>query len=473
MERRLGDRLISRFRQLALGIIVLAISISCSDSVKLNLDPQNPVSKSELNVWWEQGYNLEEDEAIRNIVADWQSETGDRVKLSFFSTNELIPKVKRAVEVGNPPDLMISPKADRILYPQLAWANKLEDVSDIIEPVKDDYPKNILKAISYINSSQGKRSYHAVPIDQFTIFIFYWQDLLASVGLNARDIPQDWNGFWQFWQQAQTELKTKRNADIYALGFPLAENMSTTDTYYLFDQILEAYDVSLFDSRGKLQIEHPQVRRGIIQCLDWYARLYQQGYIPPDAVQWTNTSNNSYLLNRQVLMTANSTFSIPATVNRDEEMYFNRLGIVEFPHKPSGATMNYLISIRQAVIFQDSPHKSIAKDFLSYFIQPHIAIKYLKASGNRTKPVRASVWSDSFWQETTDPYLTTATKILNSNSTRLFSTVTHPAYSQVLAENIWGKALTRVTAERVQSQQAAEEAIARIKAIFAEWDRNN
>lgn len=162
----------------------------------------------------------------------------------------------------------------------------------------------------------------------------------------------------------------------------------------------------------------------------------------------------SNLLNRQVLMTANSTFLIPATVNRDPEIYFNRLGITQFLHKPSGAAMNYLVSIRQAVIFRDSLHKSVAKDFSRYFIQPHIAIKYLKASGNRTKPVRVSVWSDAFWQETTDPYLAAATKILNSNSTRLFPTVAHPAYSQVVAENVWGKALTRVTGDRVLSQAA-------------------
>lgn len=459
---------------LLMAIVVMSIAVGCWNRADLNPELSQPETViNELTVWWEQGYNLEEDEAIRNIVEDWQRKTGKRVKLSFFSTNELIPKVKRAVEGGNPPDLMISPKADRILYPQLAWANQLEDVTDIIKPIEDDYPEQVLKAISYINSSQGKRSYYAVPLDRFTIFIFYWQDLLASVGLKAEDIPQDWDGFWQFWQQAQTKLKTEQNVDIYALGFSLAESMSTTDTYYLFEQVLEAYDVSLFDSRGKLKIDRPQVRQGIIQCLDWYARLYQQGCIPPDALQWTNISNNSNLLNRQVLTTANSTFSIPATVSQDKEIYFNRLGITQLPRKPSGAAMNYLVSIRQAVVFRDSLHKSIAKDFLRYFIQPQITTKYLKASGNRTKPVRVSVWSDSFWQKTTDPYLAAAVKILNSNSTRLFPMVTHPAYSQVLAENVWGQALTRVTAEKVRSPQAADEAIARIEAIFAEWGRNN
>lgn len=453
-----------------IAIAAMLLAVGCFNRTDLNPEASQPEVVNELIVWWEQGYNLEEDEAIRSIVEDWQRETGNRVNLSFFSTDELIPKVKRAVEAGNPPDLMISPKADRILYPQLAWANRLEDVSDLIEPIEHDYPEQVLKAIAYINSSRGKRSYYTVPLDRFTIFIFYWQDLIASVGLNVEDIPQDWDGFWQFWQQAQNKLN-EQNVDLYALGFSLADNISTTDTYYLFEQILEAYDVSLFDPQGKLAIDRPQVRQGIIRCLDWYARLYQQGYIPPDAVQWTNISNNSSLLNRQVLITANSTFSIPATVNRDREIYLNRLGITQFPRKPSGAAMNYLVSVRQAAIFRDSLHKSVAKDFLRYFIQPQVAIEYLQASGNRTKPVRASVWSDSFWQETTDPYLAAATKVFNSDSTRLFPTVTHPSYSQVLAENVWGKALTRVTAEQVGSPQAADEAIARIKAIFAEWDK--
>ena len=44
---------------------------------------------------------------------------------------------------------------------------------------------------------------------------------------------------------------------------------------------------------------------------------------------------------------------------------------------------------------------------------------------------------------------------MTTDQTCLSYIVDNPAYSQVLAENIWGKA------------------IARIKTIFAEWDRNN
>lgn len=465
----------TRAWQIALAIAITAIFVACSNGVSPDFKTvKNLESKTnKLSIWWEQGYNHAEDEAIRQVVGDWQNKTGNQVELSFFSTDELSAKAKRAVAAGNAPDIMMDTKADRILYPQLAWTNKLEDVADIIKPIKDDYRDNILQAVSYRNFEQKKRSYYAVPIDQIAIFIFYWQNMLSSLGLNSNDIPQDWNGFWQFWQQAQNKLKTEQNLDLYALGFTLGESNGTSDTYYLFEQILAAHDVNLFDRQGKLAIDRPEVRQGIIECLDWYAQLYRQGYIPPDAVEWTNPSNNRSFLNRVVLMTPNSTFSIPATVRQDKNTYLDRLGVVEFPNKPSGRAIRPLVAVRQAVIFHDSQHKALAKDFLSYIIQPQVAIDYLKASGNRTQPVRTSVWSDPFWQNTPDPYLAIATKVLTSKPTQLFQTVAHPAYSEVLANNVWGKTLIKVTAKKVNPQQAADEAIAEIEKIFARWGTHN
>ena len=46
-----------------------------------------------------------------------------------------------------------------------------------------------------------------------------------------------------------------------------------------------------------------------------------------------------------------------------------------------------------------------------------------------------------------------------------------PAYSQVLAENIWGRALTQVTAWGVDPERVADLAIARIKEIFQNWEQ--
>lgn len=456
---------------IGLAIAVTFVYVACSNISQLNpTRTTKSLSKNPaLNIWWEQGYNLEEDRALRAIVDDWQSLTGNQARLSFYTNDELTAKAERAVEVGNPPDLMMNHKAARILYPRLAWQGKLEDVSDTLEPIKDNYPEQVLKAITYRNSLDGTTSYYGVPIHQAVILIFYWQQLLTSVGLSARDIPQDWQGFWQFWQQVQTKLKTEQNRDIYGLGLTLSADNSTDDTHYLFEQILEAYDIALFDERGKLKIDRPEVRQGIIDCLNWYSQLYQRGYVPPDAVAWSNADNNRSLLNQLVLMTPNASLSIPATVNQDADTYYDRLGVVGFPNKPSGKPMRYLISVGQAVIFSDAPNKALAKDFLRYFIQPEVAIKYFQASGSRYQPVQTSLWLDPYWQNSQDPYIVTATEIITQGSTRLSYVVEHPAYSQVLAENIWGKALTKVILNHADPVAAADEAIARIQEIFAQW----
>ncbi|WP_026102863.1 ABC transporter substrate-binding protein [Pleurocapsa sp. PCC 7319] len=460
-----------RYWSLVIAIAIIFISIACSNFLQNNssVTTKSAQETTELNIWWEQGFNLEEDEALRTVVNNWQEQTGNKAKLSFFTLDELTAKVERAVKVGHTPDIMMNLKAERILYPRLAWQGELEDVADIIEPIKDAYSDNTLRAITYYNASENKRSYYGVPLDQATMFIYYWQKLLASVSLDSRDIPQDWDGFWQFWLQAQEKLKTEQNQEIFGLGLTLSDNKSTNDTHNLFEQVLEAYDVDLFNEQEKLDLDNPKVRQGIIDCLNWYVQLYKLGCIPPDAAKWSNIDNNRNLLNKLVLMTPNNTLSIPATVRQDPETYYNQLGILEFPHKPSGEPMRYLIFVRQAVIFKNSTHKFLAKDFLRYLIQPEVTISFLKATGNRYQPVQTAILSDPFWQDTSDPYIATATKILTAGHTRLSYIVSHPAYSQVLAENIWGQALTQVTVEQINPEIAADEAIERIREIFEEW----
>ena len=137
------------------------------------------------------------------------------------------------------------------------------------------------------------------------------------------------------------------------------------DTYQAFEHVLEAYDVQLLDADGKLLLDDPEVRQGIIKSLDWYRQFYQQGYIPEDAVDWTNADNNRLFLNRNILLTSNASMSIPAAVRNDSDTYHNKLGIVELPNKANGEPMRHIFLVEQAVIFKDAQHPELAKDFES------------------------------------------------------------------------------------------------------------
>lgn len=450
-----------------LSLIVALTSCSTPSNTSQTVDVQTTSSNDSLEIWWDKGFTIEEDEALQKLVKQWEQQTGTKVKLSFYSTDDLFQKVERELRSGDLPDIIAMFKSEKSLTPRLAWEGKLADVSDVIEPIKPLYSEYVLKAVNFYNNADKKRSYYALPIHQATIHVYYWKDLLKQIGYTEKDIPQEWDKFWLFWQNAQNKLKTKQNMNIYGLGLPLS--VEAGDTYQTFEQILEAYDIKILDEKGQLQLDNPQVRQGIINVLDWYQKTYQQGYFPPEALKWLNPDNNRNLLNKGVLMTTNDTLSIATAVRSDPDTYNNKLGILELPKKPNGQPMRYLVTVQQVIVLEDSPHQKEAKEFLSYLIQPNTIGTYLKTAGGRHSPVLKSVWKDSFWTNPKDPHISIATHTFNSQPVRLFYTFDNPAYSLVLKENVWGKAIQKVIVEKVPSEQATDEAIKRVKEIFNEW----
>lgn len=450
---------------------VMLVIIACSSETQLQtteIEPRSPEQENVLRIWWDKGYYPEEDEALRDVVDNWERQTGNEVKLYFYTNDELSQKTQRAIRAGDPPDILMNDGGDRTIG-SLAWSGKLADVSEVIEPVKNIFDDTMLSSAYLYDNVEQKQSYYAVPIHVSIPHIFYWRSLLQQIGKSDRDIPQDWQGFWQFWQQAQHDLRTELGREIYGIGLPLS--VAAVDTYEIFEQILEAHDVAIVDSEGNLQVESPEVRQGIIDCLDWYAGFYLQGYVPPEAVNWLNPDNNRSLLNYRVVMTPNNSLSIPAALGRDSAEYLNQLATIAYPNKPSGKPMQYIALVRQAIVLKDAFNQELAKEFLAYFIQPEVIGDYLKAAGGRFFPVNHRSWSDPFWTNPADPHISTAARPLLERQIRLSNTALNPAYSQVLQEGIWGQALNRIAVDKITPEQAADEAIARIEEIFKNWQK--
>ncbi len=463
------------FQFISIFLVVSLTIIGCNntDIPESSLVANSSQHKNTLNIWWDKGFNPEEDEALRQLVYNWEIKTGKKINLVFYTTDSLGEKIRRSLKAGNPPDIVMSFKAERSPNYRLAWDNKLVDVSDIINPIKNLYPKPILQTVNFYNNVEKKRSYYAVPIHQGTMHIYYWRDLLAEVNRSEQDIPKEWDAFWDFWKQVQDDLRDKNKSDntskIYSLGFTLSPEAG--DTYYLFEQILEAYDVEIINKTGKLLIDDAKVRQGIIKVLNWYQNFYQQGYIPPAALKWLNPDNNRSILNREIVMTPNATLSIPVGVRQDTDIYNNKLGILEFPNKPSGKPMRHLTMAEQAAILTESKNQKLAKDFLKYVVQTEVMKDYLTKAGGRNSPVLESVWQDDFWTNPNDPHISYATKTFREGEIRYFYVSHNPAYSRVLDRNVWGKAINRVIVDKISPEQAVDEAITEIKNIYQEWER--
>lgn len=464
MMKRREFTLLSLFL-MGLGLTNCNNSGSQVESLAQSTSSNSNTDTNMLRVWWSQGFYPEETEALQSIVREWEQKSKMKVELSLYSEKDLPKQVESALTTGDYPDILYGQDADWTLIPRLAWDNKLVDVSDIIKANNSHYSSTAVQGVNYQNNSTKKRSYYAVPITQITTHLHCWQDMLLDVGEELASIPKSWQEFWAFWQQMQIALKSKGLSKVYSLGLPVSPIAS--DSFVIFEQFLEAYDVKLLDEDGQLLLQNAQVRQGIQETLELFVSFYKNQEIPLESQNWANADNNVFFLSRLCLMTANPSLSIPGSQRQNQSIYNTKMSTLRWPDKFDGQPMRHLVSIKQAVIFQSSTRQEVAKDFLSFMIQPETIQGYIKGSQGRYFPVIPKLLEDPFWTDPNDPHFSTAVK--QFQNTRPFYQVFNPAYSEVQAKNVWGNILQKVTSGSLSVEEGTLEAIQQIEEIFANW----
>ncbi|MEM1242648.1 MAG: ABC transporter substrate-binding protein [Cyanobacteria bacterium P01_H01_bin.26] len=466
MERR-------KFTQLSMWGLWGMIA-SCSAAQRSSGSP-TVSSKRPLKIWWQEGFYPEEIDALNQIVEQWKTQSSVDVELTVIPQKDILTALERALgssdAAGEIPDVFYSGVADLTTIPRLAWDGELVDVSDIIHSVQEYYKSDVLEGVNYQNKVTGRRSYYAVPLMQSAIHIHYWEDLLINaVGERRVTIPRNWRSFWDFWQEVHPVLQTSQDSNIYGVGMPMSLSL---DTYNNFEQFLEAHNVQILDEAGNLvlgaQFSDAGVsnRAALVQALEDYTRFFKSGTVPPDSIDWDNTGNNVSLLSRKSLMTVNHTLSAPGSQRSDEETYYKKLATVEWPSKPDGSSMRYVVELKQAFILAQSTQQETAKEFLAFLAQPKNLLTYTKGAQGRYLPVMPELFADPFWQDKRDTHISVAVKQLQN--TRPAYQVLNPAYGEVAAQNVWGQVIRKIALDELDASAAADESIVAIQQIFDTW----
>lgn len=455
-----------RFTQLSMyGLSGLIASCSGARQQSSNA-PTASSSNRPLKIWWQEGFYPEEIDALKSIIEQWKAQSQADVELSVIPQKDILTALDRSLgnSTEDMPDIFYSGSADLTTIPRLAWTGELVDVSDVIQPIQNNYTKNVLEGVNYQNKAAGERSYYAIPLMQSAIHIHYWEDLLINgVGERRDTIPKDWQSFWDFWQNVHPVLQSNQGDDIYGVGMPMSLSL---DTYNNFEQFLEAHNVAVLDESGNFAITAAN-RDALVSAIQDYARFFENGTVPPDAIDWDNTGNNVSLLSRKSLMTVNHTLSAPGSQRSDEETYYEKLATVKWPSKPDGSPMRYVIEIKQAVILARSKQQQQAKDFLAFLAQPQNLSAYTKGAQGRYLPVMPQLFNDPFWKEKRDTHISVAVEQLQN--TRPAYQALNPAYGEVADQNVWGQIMNKIALGELDSNSAADEAISTIQKIFSDW----
>ena len=435
-----------------------------------------PVAAQEkLVVWWVKGFYKSEDDALYAAIKKFEDKTKIKVELSQYPVQDMIPKTVAALDAGTPPDVAYADVYDFQVTGKWAFDGKLEDITDVITPLKGGFLKNTIETTYLYNDKTKKKAYYAFPLKQQTMHIQYWKDMLGDAGYKESDIPTGWKAYWDFWcDKVQPAHRTKTGRKTYAIGQPMG--VDSSDSFFSFLTFMDAYNVKLVDDNGKLLVDDPKVRAGLINALKDYTSIRTRGCTPPSSTSWKDPDNNVAFHNKTILMTHNATISIAAKWLDDannetltpeqraqaKKNYYELIATAGFPNKPDGSKFVYRAAVKTGVIFEASKNKKRAREFLTFLMEEENLRPYVEGALGRWFPVTKASQESPFWQadkhrkEVYDQFMA---------GTLPFEFTKNYKFTILNNENVWAKAMNRVVSEKVSVEKAVDEMIARIKEV--------
>ena len=150
------------------------------------------LAQETLTVWWVKGFYKSEDDALLAAIKKFEDKTKVKVELSQYPVQDMIPKTVSALDAGTPPDVAYADVYDFQVTGKWAYDGKLEDISDVLTPMKASFLPNTIETTYLYNDKAKKRAYYAFPLKQQTMHIQYWIDMLGTAGFKESDIPTGW-----------------------------------------------------------------------------------------------------------------------------------------------------------------------------------------------------------------------------------------------------------------------------------------
>jgi multiple sugar transport system substrate-binding protein len=420
--------------------------------------------------WWDEGYYAEEHAAVEEIVAAFEQESGKKVELVFYPESEHPEAIAAALGAGQAPDFAFGLLFSGYIG-QWAFGDRLVDLSDAVGHFSDLFDPDALAWATWRNARTGQKALYGLPMGRTSYHVHVWKSLLERAGLTLADIPKEWEAFWSFWcDQVQPAVRRATGReDIWGIGLSMAAGIDTEAGFF---QFLAADGAQYVTRDGRLVIDDPEIRRKLIEVIDSYTAFYRQGCTPPDAVNWSaGERNNEAFLAQTVVMTQNSTLSLPNALKRERpDDYYENTATIEWPLGPSGERFPIVGRVHSAAVFKDGAHVATAQEFVRFLVAEGWLAHYLDFSAERMLPPMQKLLDQPFWLDPSDPHRMAAVMQVSSRPMQYdyAQASGNWRHGRLRQEFTWARAIHRVAVEGVSPEQAVDEAIARIKQILSE-----
>jgi multiple sugar transport system substrate-binding protein len=157
------------------------------------------VRAADLVVWWEEGQSAEENEAVREIIAAFEQNTGKEVELVLGKQEQIAADLMAAIEAGRRTPDFVFTVADTQPYEQWAYEGRLVDLTDAVGHFADLFDPDALERMTLLNGTTDQRGLYLLPMGLATHHVHAWKSLVERAGFTLADVPKEWDAFWSFW----------------------------------------------------------------------------------------------------------------------------------------------------------------------------------------------------------------------------------------------------------------------------------
>jgi multiple sugar transport system substrate-binding protein len=418
-------------------------------------------------MWWAQGFVQDEDVALKQVVADYEKASGNKIDLSIIPFAPERQKIISALTSGVVPDLFNSNPGEIIT--QYGWKDQWVDVTDVVETQKANYHPTALLAAQAYNNVTKQRSFYGVPVTAAVVPIHIWRSLVEKAGYQMSDLPKTWDAFFDFFKEVQKKLRAQGMRKVYGQGFQVTANgVDPNNLYYAF--LIGYGGQNLFTQDGKAHFDDPAVKEAAIKALSYLTSAYKEGYVPPSAINWNDADDNNAFHAQLMVMDVDGTLSTEVAVKAEHpEQYYREMATQGFPLSNDGKPVTSQVGFGCGLIPKGAQNVAVAKEFLKYWIRPEIVGAYIKTGLGRNLPPMPALVKDPFWQDPKDPHLPGYAKQGMVDPTMPFYYVFNPAIAEIDAEHVWSVAMFDVINNGMAPAQAIDKAFKRAETIFAKY----
>jgi multiple sugar transport system substrate-binding protein len=422
-------------------------------------------------VWWVQGFAPQEDDAFRKLVADYEKASGNKIDYTIVPFAPLRQKFISAITSGVVPDM--SEVAFGPFLPEQSWADKLEDVSDIIEPYKSRLVEAALLSVNCYNNATKKRSYYGLPWAGALTPFHIWGSLVEKAGYKVSDIPNRWDPFLDFFKPMQKKLQAQGMRHTYSYGFVVGTvGIDPVNTQEHFTVAYGGRD--MVTKNGRLNSRDPKVREAAAKAMDRLATIYKEGYNPPSSLNWNDADDNNSFHSKLCIVDFDGTLSTEIAMLSSMPDELKNVITHALPLDDEGKIIPGFFGVATAAIPKGAKNVAVAKDFARYFMQPEVNNEWMKGGIGRFVPVYPHVaLNDPWWTKSGPPNVVPhLVPMIEQGFRRPTLPVWYsytPAWAQVQSEHVFQVALVDVATGRATLKEAVDKAFARAEQIFAKY----